>query len=121
MQRQRWNNVKVQEAKVAAKSLSELSESGKDLFNSMRGTAQGAAASQKLWREGNKSRLISIGMAIFMIPEPTPISEIVGAGIMAAGAIQKGIKSQAIYAEDIPKTLQKTFKELRETKYDFRI
>jgi hypothetical protein len=36
--------VKVQEAKVAAKSLSELSESGKDLFSSINGTAKSAAA-----------------------------------------------------------------------------
>jgi hypothetical protein len=112
---------KVQVAKVAAKSLGELSESGKDLFCSMKGTAHEAAASQKLWREGNKSNLIKIGMAIFVFPEPTPISEIIGAGVMAAGAIQQGIKNQAIYAEDIPKTLRKTFKDLRETKYDFRV
>lgn len=116
--------MKVQDAKnakTATESLSELSESRKELFGAMKETAQGAVATQKLWREGNKSRFISIGMAIFMFPEPTPMSEIVGAGVMAAGAIQKGIKSQAIYAEDIPKTLRKTFRELRETKYDFRV
>ncbi len=113
--------MKVQEAKTAAKSLSELGECGKEVCNSMKGTAQGATAPQKLWREGNKSNLIKVGMAIFLFPEPTPVCEIIGAGVMAAGAIQQGIKSQAIYAEDIPKNLKKTFKELRETKFDFRI
>jgi hypothetical protein len=54
---------KVQVAKVAAKSLGELSESGKDLFCSMKGTAHEAAASQKLlalvlWRLEQSNRAL---------------------------------------------------------------
>ena len=113
--------MKIQDAKNVTKSLSELSQSGRELFDTMRETAQGVRASKKLWHEGNKSKLLSIGMAIFMFPEPTPISEIVGAGVMAAGLIQRGIKNKTIYAEDIPKTLKSTFKELCSIKYDFRI
>ena len=112
--------MKVEEAKVQAKRLHELGDCGKDFGCSIKDTAQSAGSAKKLWREGNKSRLISIGMAIFLIPEPTPISEIVGGGIMAAGVIQQGIKNQGLYAEDITKTLKRTMRELQETKNCFK-
>lgn len=110
----------VEEAKVHAKSLREIGECGKDIGDSVKDTAQSVGSIKKLSREGNKSRLIQIGMTIFLIPEPTPISEIVGGTIMAAGAIQQGIKNQGLYAEDIAKTLKKTMRELQETKNCFR-
>ncbi len=111
--------MKVQESKIAIKSLSELIETRKELKSSMDGTAAGLVTAQKLWREGNDSKLIRIGMAVFLFPEPTPISLIVGTGIMAAGAIQKGIKNRAIYMEDVPKTLANIFKELGDSTYNF--
>ena len=113
-------SINPQDIKIAVKSLSELSDIRNDFNNSIKNTAQNAAKTQKLWREGNKSKLMSIGMAVFLFPEPTPISEMVGVGMMAAGAIQQGIKNQGIYMEDIPKTLKKTLKVLSEIKYDFR-
>jgi len=113
--------MKPEETRASIKSVTELSESGKDLISLIKGTAQQAAINKKLWREGNKSRLIKLGMAIFVFPEPTPVCEIIGAGVMAAGLVQKGIKSRAIYLEDIPKTLQRTYKELNSMKNDLRI
>ena len=113
--------MKPEETKILVKSLTELSESGKDLFYSIRSTAQQAKAGKKLWREGNKSRLIKLGLAIFVFPEPTPVCEIIGAGVIAAGLVQKGIQSRAIYLEDIPKTIQNTYKELYSMRNDLRI
>jgi len=107
--------------KTATKSLVELSESRKEVCDALKTTVQDARATQKLWRESNKSKLVSIGMAVFLFPEPTPISEVVGAGIMAAGLVQTAIKNQGIYAEDIPKTLKSTFKELQAVRCDLRI
>ena len=107
--------------KVATKSLVDRSESRKEVCDALKATSQDARATQKLWREGNKSKLMSIGMAVFLFPEPTPISEVVGAGIMAAGLVQTAIKKQGIYAEDIPKTLKSTLKELQATRYSLKI
>ncbi len=108
--------MKLEQAKNSVKAISELNQSGKDLFFSIRSTAQEAATTKQLWREGNKSRLIKIGFTIFMLPEPTPISEIIGTGIMAAGAIQQVIKNRELYVEDIPKTLKKALRELHSSK-----
>ena len=67
---------------------------------------------KKLWREGNKSSLIKIGVACILFPEPSPVSEIVGAGFVLAGAVQQGIQNRTIYIGDINKTVESTIKEL---------
>jgi len=107
--------VKSEQAKTAVKALNELSESYVELSGAMKGAANTAGATKKLWREGNKSRLIKIGVALIMFPEPTPISETIGACFVAAGAVQKGIQSRAIYIEDITKTFRNTMKDVLET------
>ena len=111
----------VEEAKTAIKALTELAEAKRDAANMLRGTRQQATATKKLWREGNKSRLIQIGMALIVLPEPTPVTPTIGACFIAAGAIQKGIQSRSIYMEDITKTLQSTLKDIVAAKYDLQI
>jgi hypothetical protein len=105
-------SLKTDEIKNAAKALSELSESRVDLLNAVRGTIREAKAAKKLWRDGNDSRLIKIGVALIVFPEPTPISETVGACFVAAGAIQKGIRSRSIYIEDVNKVFQHMLREV---------
>lgn len=112
---------KIDEAKQTTKALTELTESSKDLYQGIKGSSREVAATKKLWREGNKSRLIQIGMALIVLPEPTPVTPTIGACFIAAGAIQRGIKSRAIYMEDITKTLQSTLKEIVATKYNLQI
>ena len=110
--------MKIEEATQTTKALTELTESYKDLYRGIKGSSQEAAVTKKLWREGNKSRLIQIGMALIMLPEPTPVTPTIGACFIAAGAIQKGIQSRSIYIEDITKTLQITLKEIVASKYN---
>ena len=113
--------MKVEEAKTAAKALNELNESYSELFGAIKATARDAEASKKLWREGNKSRLIKIGVALIVFPEPTPISETVGACFVAAGAVQKGIQSRSLYVEDITKTFKNTLKDVWATKHSLQL
>jgi hypothetical protein len=113
--------VSVKEAKTAIKALTELAEAKSDAVNMLKGTRQQATSTKKLWREGNKSRLIQIGMALVVLPEPTPVTPTIGACFIAAGAIQKGIQSRSIYMEDITKTLQSTLKEIVASKYNLQI
>jgi hypothetical protein len=113
--------MKREEAIQVTKALAELSESYKDLYRGIKGTSGEGAATKKLWREGNKSRLIQIGMALIVLPEPTPVTPTIGACFIAAGVIQKGIQSRSIYMEDITKTLQNTLKEIVASKYNLQI
>ena len=111
----------IENAKTATKALTELYENKKELSCTMNDMGQQVAATQKLWREGNKSKLIKIGLALIVFPEPTPISEIVGAGFVAAGVVQKGIQNQSIFMEDIKKTFQSTLKEIIASRRDLQI
>ena len=113
--------MKREEAKQATKALTELAESYKDLYSGMKGTSREVAATKKLWREGNKSKLIKIGIALIIFPDPSPVGEIVGAGFLAAGAIQKGIQNKSLYVGDIKKTFESTLKEVCSTKHNLRI
>jgi hypothetical protein len=105
----------------ATKALNELSESCKDLHSAVRGTTREVAATKKLWREGNKSKLIKIGVACIMFPDPSPVGEIIGAGFIAAGLVQKGIQKQSIYLGDIKKTFETTLRDIHSTKQSLRV
>ncbi len=113
--------MRTEEAKAVKKSLKELSEDYRDLFAAVKDSPKAVQATKKLWREGNKSRLIKIGMTLVLFPEPTPISETAGACFLAAGAIQKGVRSRAIYLEDLKKDLQTTLKDVLKAKQDLKI
>ena len=104
----------------ATKALNELAESGKDLHSALKGTARQVAATKKLWREGNKSKLIKIGVACIMFPDPSPVGEIIGAGFIAAGLVQKGIQKRALYIGDLKKTFESTLRELNSTQSSLR-
>ena len=113
--------MKPEQVKATTKALNELSESYIDVFDAVKDTANAVGTTKKLWREGNKSRLIKIGISLIVFPEPTPISETIGACFIAAGAVQKGIQSRAIYIEDITKTFKNTLKDVLATNQSLRV
>jgi hypothetical protein len=102
--------------KTTRKVLNEMSDSYVDLLRATKETARTVHATKQLWRAGNKSRLIKIGVALMVFPEPTPISEVVGACFIAAGAVQKGIQNRSLFLEDVTKTFKSTLKEVAATK-----
>jgi hypothetical protein len=113
--------MKPEQVKNATKAVNELSESYIDIVGAVKGTANAAKSAKKLWREGNNSKLIKIGLSLIVFPEPTPISETIGACLIAAGAVQKGIKSRAIYLEDITKTFKNTLRDVLETSQHMQV
>lgn len=97
---------------TAIESLRELSESYSDFAVNMRGFSEELKEVKKLWRAGNKSRLIKLGLTLIVFPEPTPVSETVGACLIAAGAVQQGIRNRTLFVEDVPKVYAKAFKDV---------
>ena len=111
----------MEKAKQTTKALTELAESYSELHRAIKSTARETAKTKKLWREGNKSNLIKIGVACIMFPDPSPVGEIIGAGFLIAGAVQKGIQKRTLYVGDLKKNLDSALKELNSTKYNLHI
>jgi hypothetical protein len=105
----------MEKAKETSKAIYELSESCVELHKAVNSTTQTVTQAKKLWREGNKSNLIKIGMACIMFPDPSPVGEIVGAGFLIAGAVQKGVQKRTLYVSDLKKNIASIQKELQAT------
>ncbi|MGB9778106.1 MAG: hypothetical protein ACPLW8_01765 [Candidatus Bathyarchaeales archaeon] len=110
--------MKTDELKSVVNALNELSESYADLMQTMKGTIKEVKATKQLWRDKNKSKLVKLGLALIVFPEPTPISETIGAILVTAGTVQQGIRNRAIYVDDVPKAFKKTLKEIQNLKRD---
>jgi hypothetical protein len=111
----------LERAKHTTHAMHELIETYTQVHRALKATSKETAKTKKLWREGNKSNLIKIGMACIMFPDPSPVGEIIGAGFLVAGAVQKGVQNRALYVGDINKNLQSTIKELNSMQCSVRI
>jgi hypothetical protein len=54
-------------------------------------------------------------MACIMFPDPSPVTEIIGAGFIVAGAVQKGIQKRTLYISDFKKNIGSIQREIRAT------
>lgn len=86
--------------------LQELGMSYAETVEVINEMAKDADAAKKLWREGHKSKLIKIAITLITFPEPTPISETVGAAVLVAGLVQNRRKKATLHVEDVYKTFQ---------------
>jgi len=108
--------MKTSDMKATVGALKELNESYVELIQAMKGTIKEVKTTRQLWQDGKKSRLIKLGLALIVFPEPTPISETIGTFLVAAGAVQAGIRRRTIYVENVYKSFRETLKEMRSIK-----
>ena len=108
--------MKTSDMKAKVDALKELNESYVDLIQAMKGTINEVKTTRQLWHDGKKSTLIKLGWALILFPEPTPISETIGSFLVAAGAVQAGIRRRTIYAENVYKSFKDTLKEIHTIK-----
>ena len=104
-----------EEAKNVTKLLKQYRNSREQtagaVGNAMRGFTNELHSTQKLWKQGNKSLLIKVGLAMIAFPDPT-ISDVVGAALVSAGLIQMKMQNSALHVDDVYKTFPKVVKEL---------
>jgi hypothetical protein len=103
--------MKTKDIKTLNEALKELNESYGDLLQAMTETTKEVRTTKNLWRKGSNSVLIKVGLALIAFPDPT-ISDIIGAALVAAGTVQVGIRKRTLYAEDVYKTFNNTFKDM---------
>ncbi|MEM2102260.1 MAG: hypothetical protein QXM22_01945 [Candidatus Bathyarchaeia archaeon] len=81
------------------------------LNDNLKSVARETHSLNKLWRSKNHSKLVKIGMALILFPDPT-ISDFVGTAMVAAGLLHDKVKNSGLYLEDVYKTYPKLLKEL---------
>lgn len=107
------------EANNLASSVKEVTKDhvqmNADANQTINKTANSAGSINKLYRSGNKNYLIKAGMALLVFPEPV-VSDILGTSLIAAGAIQEGIRRQSIFLDDLPKAFKSAMRDLQASK-----
>jgi hypothetical protein len=98
--------VETEELKRMAAVLQELGLSYTETLEVINEMSKDINNAKKLWRDGHKSKLIKLAITLITFPEPTPISETMGAAVLVAGLIQNRIKKSTLHIEDVYKTFQ---------------
>jgi hypothetical protein len=111
-------HVKTTELRTIATALRELGLSYEDTLEVMKGVAENLHSTRSLWRDGDKSRLVKIGLALIACPEPTPISETLGVFVLSLGIIQNKRKNSTLHMEDVYKTFQDVNRSLLRTRQE---
>jgi len=106
------------ELKTTATVLQELGLSYQETLEIMKGVTKDLRSTKSLWRDGDKSRLVKIGLTLIACPEPTPISETIGVFVLSLGMIQKKMKKSTLHIEDIYKTFQDVNRSLLRTRQE---
>lgn len=94
------------ELKKMANVLQELGLSYAETVEVIHEMSKDVNHAQKLWRGEKKSKLIKIALTLITLPEPTPVSETIGAAVLVAGLVQNRLKNSSLHVEDVFKTFQ---------------
>ena len=101
-----WFTVEKEELKRMVAVLTELGLSYTETLEVLHEISKDVNHAQKLWLGEKKSKLIKLALTLITFPEPTPISETVGAAVLVAGLVQNRIKKSTLHVEDVYKTFQ---------------
>lgn len=110
--------MKIEEFKALTQSVKELTVMTREraeIAKSMKSVSLAANGTKNLWKNGRKPLLIKAGLALLVFPEPI-VSDALGTALLAAGAVQEGIKRQAVYVDDMPKAFNSAIKTLKNSK-----
>lgn len=108
--------VEPSELKSLVDVLHELGLSYEETVDAMNGVAKEVRSVRYLWKKGDNSRLIKVGLALIAFPEPTPLSETLGAVVLSAGIIQKKMRRSTLGIEDVYNTFQGVMRDLQTIK-----
>jgi hypothetical protein len=110
--------MKVEEFKALTKSVKEMTAMSRErgeISASLKSVGPNVGQTKNLWKHGRKPLLIQAGLALIVFPEPF-VSDVLGTSLLAAGAVQEGIKRQSVFIDDMPKAFNSAMKTLRNSK-----
>jgi len=97
--------VEPRELKTTAAVLQELGLSYEETLKILKGVAKDSRYVERLWKKGDDTKLVKIGLALIAFPEPA-VSDIIGTLLVSAGIVQAKMKRSALHIEDIFNTFQ---------------
>jgi len=102
--------------------LQELNEDWRENLAATRSLGQGKEemiqSIGRLSKKNNQADMMKLGLTLIACPLPIVVDDVLGWSLLAAGLIQKKIKSSGLYLEDIPEATTKIIKELHNSKLD---
>jgi hypothetical protein len=102
----------------AAKELGETFTDTATIINGVNGAVEEANQLYDHGQGGAGNSMISFGIALVAFPEPTMISDVVGAGIVATGLLYNKFVSPPLYIDNIFETIQSQVKAIHSTGED---
>jgi len=93
--------MKTEDLKNMVDVLRGLGSSYEETLDAMSEVAKELRSASHLWRKGDKSKLIGLGLTLIAFPEPTLISDILGAVVLSVGIIQTKMRQSTLHIEDV--------------------
>ena len=106
----------VDKGKLSVDIVRELCLSLKETASNMNGVARELHPVKRFFAECDKPKLIGLGVTLLILPEPTGVSDVVGAALVSAGVIQAKMRQSALHIEDIYHTFPQVMRDLRTIK-----
>ncbi len=105
----------LKELKNAALTLRELGLSYQETLDAMNAIAKDLGPVRRMWKKNDQSRLIKLGLALITFPEPTPISETLGAVVLSMGVVHKKMQQSVLHVDEVYGAFQEVVKGLHAT------
>lgn len=103
----------IDKLKLSAEMVHRMRLNLKEAANGMGGVARELHPVKSCFAEGDKPKLISLGVTLILVPEPTGVSDVVGAAVVSAGLIQAKMKQSALHIEDIYSTFPRVMRDIK--------
>ena len=102
----------------AAKELGETFKDTATIINGMNGAVEEANQLYDHGQGGAGNSMISLGIALVAFPEPTLISDVFGASVIATGLLYNHLVPPPLYIDNIFETIQSQVKAIHSTGED---
>jgi hypothetical protein len=101
-----------QKIETVASMLRELFLGYQETANLMGEVTRELKLSRGLWKKGNGSTLVKVGLTLIAVPDPFIVTDVVGAALVAASVVQTKVKNSGLHVEDLCKTFLKVLRDL---------
>ena len=108
------------DAKNIVEAARELGEAYEETASLLAGFAEGVHETSGLYGSGNQgagAALVSLGITLIAIPEPTLISDVIGCGIVAAGFAYQRFVPPPLSVDDIYSSIENQVMNLRSSSH----